>query len=363
MLQTPCHEWHVQNGARMAEFAGWHMPVQYRSIVDEHNAVRCAAGIFDIAHMGRILFEGSDARRFLDYLLTNNVKSMVPGRVRYALVTNPSGGILDDVLVYRLQSEYLLVVNASNRQKILHWIEQHHHPFDVITRDVTQDRFMVAVQGPKAEAILKPLVADDISQLKYYWCLETRVLDSPAVVSRTGYTGEDGFEVILPAEKALDLWQALIDMGQPEGLLPCGLGARDTLRLEAGMPLYGHELTEQIDPFTAGLDFAVKLDAGNFIGRDALVRIKEAGPEQKRVGLVLETRRIAREGTPVLLKDQQVGVVTSGTFSPTLQQSIAMAYVPVPISSPGILLSVDIRGKRESARVVGLPFYKRTAKS
>ncbi len=359
MLQTACHQWHVDHGATMVEFAGWHMPIRYTSIVDEHQAVRTAVGIFDIGHMGRIVFEGPDACRFLDYILTNNVAAIPTGRVRDSLVTNQDGGILDDVSVYRLSNYYLLVVNASNRQKILHWLEQHHHPFDVVTRDVTLERFMVAVQGPLALEVLKPLVKDDISGLKYYWACETEVLGTEALVSRTGYTGEDGFEVILPAEKACELWEALLKQGQEVGVRPCGLGARDTLRLEAGMPLYGHELTEEIDPLTAGLEFAVKFDGADFIGKEALLKIKQDGVQKKRVGLELHSRRIAREGYPILLKDQQVGVVTSGTFSPTLQKSIAMGYVPAPISAPQILLSVDVRGSKVDAEIVPLPFYKR----
>ena len=361
MLKTPCHDWHVQHGGRMVEFAGWHMPVQYTTITEEHHAVRTAAGLFDIAHMGRLRFEGPDACRFLDYLLTNDVTKLQPGQVRYALVTNERGGILDDVLVYRFDTFYFLVVNAANREKILGWIERHRDSFDVSLQDVTLGTLMAALQGPAALEILAPLAETDIGSLKYYRACETEVCGVPALVSRTGYTGEDGFEVIVPAERALEVWTALLEQGESVGLVPCGLGCRDTLRLEAAMPLYGHELDESIDPITAGLSFAVKLDAGDFIGRDALLAIRQAGPKRQRVGLRLAGRRIARQGAELFAAEtsEPVGVVTSGTFSPTLKQSIAMGYVRPEHSRPGTRLEVDVRGKREPAEVVPLPFYKR----
>ncbi|HID24122.1 MAG TPA: glycine cleavage system aminomethyltransferase GcvT, partial [Planctomycetaceae bacterium] len=347
MLKTPCHDWHVEHGGRMVEFAGWHMPVQYTTISDEHRAVRSAAGLFDIAHMGRIRFEGPDAGRFLDSLLTNDVTKLQPGQVRYALVTNERGGILDDVLVYRFDAFYFLVVNAANREKILGWIERHRRGFDVSLQDLTLQSLMAALQGPAALSILAPLADADIGRLRYYHACETTVGSVPALVSRTGYTGEDGFEVIVSAEKALEVWTALLDQGRSAGLVPCGLGCRDTLRLEAAMPLYGHELDESIDPITAGLSFAVKLQAGDFIGRAALVAIHQSGPKRRRVGLKLMSRRIARQGCQLFVArvSEPVGTVTSGTFSPTLQQSIAMAYVRPEYSEPGIRLEVDVRGR------------------
>ncbi|NOX56738.1 MAG: glycine cleavage system aminomethyltransferase GcvT [Planctomycetes bacterium] len=361
MLKTPCHDWHVEHGGRMVDFAGWHMPVQYTTITDEHRAVRRAAGLFDIAHMGRIRFEGPDACRFLDSLLTNDVTQLQPGQVRYALVTNEQGGILDDVLVYRFDSFYFLVVNAANREKILGWIDRHRQGFDVSIEDITLQTLMAALQGPGAVQILAPLAEAPISTLKYYHACETTVCGVPALVSRTGYTGEDGFEVVAPADDALKVWCTLLDKGQNVGLVPCGLGCRDTLRLEAAMPLYGHELDESIDPITAGLSFAVKLQAGDFIGRDALLAIRQTGPKRRRVGLKLMGRRIARQGCQLFAArvSDPVGTVTSGTFSPTLQESIAMAYVRPEYSEPGMRLEVDVRGKREPAEVVSLPFYKR----
>lgn len=360
LSRTACHDWHVSHGGRMVDFAGWEMPVQYSTIIEEHNAVRNTAGLFDIAHMGRLQFTGPDACQFLDHLVTNDVTKIDVGQIRYALVTNQDGGILDDVLVYRFQDFYLLVVNASNRLKIVDWIDQHQGPFDVEVADLTTERFMAALQGPKSIDILNPLVDADISEIRYYHGIEARVFDVPALVSRTGYTGEDGFEVIVASENGAELWQALIDRGSDAGLLPTGLACRDTLRLEAAMPLYGHELDETIDPFTAGLSFAVKLKAGAFIGKEALVAEKANENRRQRVGLDLEGRRIAREGATLHVGDQHVGIVTSGTFSPTFEKSIAMAYVEPGYAELGTTLEVDIRGKRVNAVITQLPFYKRT---
>jgi aminomethyltransferase len=359
LLRTACHNWHVAHGGRMVDFAGWEMPVQYSSIVAEHHAVRRAAGLFDIAHMGRLKFTGPEAAKFLDQLVTNDVPGLSVGQIRYALVTNEQGGILDDVLIYRLPDSHLLVVNASNRQKIVAWIERHRGNFKVIVEDQTVPQFMLALQGPKAQSLIQPLVDVDLSQIKYYFGTQARVQGQAGFVSRTGYTGEDGFEVIVSRDRASALWEALIAAGSAVGLLPAGLGCRDTLRLEAGMPLYGHELNETVDPFTAGLAFGVRLDAGDFIGRAALVAARANPDRPRRVGLELAGKRIAREGALVFAGDQQIGRVTSGTFSPTLEKSIAMAYVSGAQSAVGTALSVDIRGQREAATVVKLPFYKR----
>ena len=343
----------------MVDFAGWDMPVQYNSIVAEHHAVRRAAGLFDIAHMGRLKFTGPDAANFLDHLVTNDVFSLAVGQIKYALVTNESGGILDDVLVYRQADCHLLVVNASNRLKILDWIERQRGNFSVIVEDQTILHFMLALQGPLAQSLLQPLVDADLAQMKYYFGSPADVMGYPGYVSRTGYTGEDGFEVIVPAAQGGALWKSLIAAGASLGLLPAGLGCRDTLRLEAGMPLYGHELSEEIDPYTAGLAFGVRLDAGEFIGREALVAAKANSNRPRRVGLEMTGKRIAREGAIVFDGESQVGRVTSGTYAPTLEKSIAMAYVTAAQAAMGTSLTVDIRGQREPAKVVKLPFYKR----
>jgi len=343
----------------MVDFAGWEMPVQYSTIIEEHNAVRGAAGLFDIAHMGRIYFRGPDAAAFLDRLVTNDVAGMSVGQVRYALVTDESGGILDDVLIYRFPEQYLLVVNASNRLKIVDWIKTRQAGFDAVVEDATTDQFMLAIQGPQAEAILQPRVEADLAAMKYYTAVETAIDGVAGIVSRTGYTGEDGFEVIVPGTDGVELWKTLIADGAGRGLAPAGLGCRDTLRLEAAMPLYGHELNEQTDPYTAGLGFAVKLQAADFIGKPAVEAAKANDQRRRRVGLELAGRRIAREGAKLFAGETEIGEVTSGTFSPTLQKSIAMGYVDGDHAAIGSTWEVDIRGKRAPVTVVPLPFYKR----
>lgn len=354
LLQTPLHDWHASHGGRMVEFGGWHMPVQYRSITEEHHAVRRAAGLFDIAHMGRLRFTGPDSVKFLDHLLTNDVASLKPGQVRYSLICNEAGGVLDDVLVTRFDGWHLLVVNASNRLKIVDWVERHRAGFDVQVEDLSTEWSMLALQGPRSVELLTPLVGADIASLKYYFGCEANVLGQRGIISRTGYTGEDGFEVILPNDHANKLWVMLID----RGALPCGLGCRDTLRLEAAMPLYGHELSESIDPISAGLSFAVKLQEKDFIGKAALVA-KPQPPVKQRVGLVLAGRRIAREGAQVLAGQVGIGEVTSGTFSPTLEKPIAMAYLERAAAIFDANVDVDIRGQSERATIIKLPFYRR----
>lgn len=364
LLRTPFHDWHVAHDGRMVEFGGWHMPVQYGSITDEHHAVRRAAGLFDIAHMGRLRFTGPDTVRFLDHLLTNEVASLKLGQVRYSLVTNEAGGVLDDVLVYRFESCHMLVVNASNRLKIVDWIERHRDGFEVRVEDLTIDWSMLALQGPRSRELFAPLCSSDVSALKYYFACETKVLGVPSIVSRTGYTGEDGFEVMLPAAEGQRLWNTLIESGRSVGLLPCGLGCRDTLRLEAGMPLYGHELSENIDPLTAGLAFAVKTQAKDFLGKVAMLAMPQP-PPLCRVGIVLSGRRIGREGAHVFLagapaEAAPIGQIASGTFSPTLGQPIAMAYVARESSAVGTNIEVDVRGQRELGKIASLPFYRKS---
>ena len=359
LLRTACHGWHAAHGARLVDFAGWEMPIQYSSIIEEHQAVRTAAGLFDIAHMGRIAFEGPGACRLLDRLVTCRVDDLQPGQIRYGLVVNDDGGILDDVLVYQFVDYHLLVVNASNRLKILDWIDLQRGGLNVQIREWTFEKFMLAIQGPHSAGILQPLADFDVSEIPYYWGAEGQVLNVPAIVTRTGYTGEDGYEVIIDAEHGLLLWEALIDRGREHGLKPCGLGCRDTLRLEAAMPLYGHELSESIDPYTAGLSFAVAPKTGA-PGAAALASAKARADRKRRVGIELESRRIAREGAAVLVGDANIGQVTSGTFSPTLQKSIAMAYVGAQHAAAGTHVEIDIRGTREPAKVVKLPFYRRS---
>lgn len=361
LARTPLHDWHASHGGRMVDFAGWSMPVQYASIVAEHQATRSAAGLFDISHMGRLRFDGTEAGDFLDRLVTRRVSDLKPGRIRYGLVTNEAGGILDDVLVYHLRdaaerSYFLLVVNAGNRLKILDWLRPRlAAAADVHLTDVTRDWAMLAVQGPRALELVQPLVDVELTKMKYYAGREALVAGHGGIVSRTGYTGEDGCELIVGAQAAPGIWDKLV----AAGATPAGLGCRDTLRLEAAMPLYGHELSEQINPYQAGLGFAVDLEGREFTSRDALAAIAGRADLPRRVGLELAGKRVPREGFPVLFEGRLAGEVTSGTFSPTLDKPIAMAYVEPAASAPGTELCVDIRGRQESARVVKLPFYQR----
>ena len=353
-LRTALHDWHVARKARMVPFGGWDMPVQYTGVVDEHVAVRSGAGLFDIGHMARLSFGGPDALEFLEKVFTNSVAGMKLDQVRYGLVCNEDGGILDDVLVYRWPYGYSMVVNASNRMKILAHFAERSQGMAVDISDETERTAMLAIQGPNAVAMTKGLFDFDASELKYYYARPTLYCRNGAVVSRTGYTGEDGLEIIVSNELAVTLAEELIGRGAK----PCGLGARDTLRLEAAMPLYGHEMNETIDPLSAGLGWAVKFDKGDFFGRAALLAM-QANPKLTRVGLTLEGKRAAREGCPILHDGVVVGTVTSGSYAPHLERSIAMGYVPVELAAVDTPLTIDIRGTSAPAVVVALPFYRR----
>ncbi len=368
--QTALFDWHVEQGARMVNFAGWQMPIQYSSIVQEHNATRNNVTVFDVSHMGRLRFNGDGAAALLDRLLTRSVADMKVGQVRYSLICNHDGGVLDDVLVYHLETPsgtryFLLVVNASNREKIIQWINaQWPDESTVELCDRTLETSMLAVQGPYALATVDPLVGADVSGMPYFRAKVTDQMNKPCIVSRTGYTGEDGVELIIRKDQTQHVLQNIMASGRQFDISPAGLGARDTLRLESAMPLYGHELDETINPFEAGLDFAVSLnDAdGNpreFIGSEVLADMATAGGQRQRIGLVMDGRRAARDGYPVLAGGETVGIVTSGTFSPTLQQPIAMAYVPAELAVTGQELEVDIRGKLVPATVSRLPFYQK----
>lgn len=371
--KTPLYEWHAAHGGRLVDFAGWSMPVLYTSIVEEHQATRSAVGLFDISHMGRLALHGTGAAEFLDSVVTRRVADTRPGRIRYSLVTNHEGGILDDVLIYRRGPEddppIQMVVNASNREKIIGWLEQQRKQWcarggeaDAVTIvDNTATTAMIAIQGPRAIELMEPLLDVDLRAMRYYTGAPTRIGSAEGLISRTGYTGEDGCEVILPAQDAEGIWQAVLDSGRALGAQPAGLGCRDTLRLEAAMPLYGHELTEQINPVAAGLMFAVNLEDRDFPGRAAIAGFQADPGQPKRIGLKLDGRRIARQGAAILVGEETVGEVTSGTFSPTLGCPIAMGYVRAEAAAaPADALAVDIRGQRHAAERVPLPFYKRS---
>jgi aminomethyltransferase len=356
-LRTPLYDWHVARKARLVPFAGWDMPVQYTGVIDEHTAVRTSAGLFDVSHMGRLSFAGADALALIQHVWTNDAATMKDSQVRYGLVCNGTGGVRDDVLVYRWPYGWAMVVNASNREKVLGHLAEHQAGRDVAIADQTPETAMLAVQGPKAIELARGLFEAEVGGLKYYHAAATRCRGQQCIVSRTGYTGEDGFEVMIGAGHAVALADELV----ARGARPCGLGARDTLRLEAAMPLYGHELTEEIDPLSAGLAWAVKLDKGEFVGRSALLMARELVGRSlpQRVGLELDGRRAAREGCAVQSYGQTVGRVTSGSFAPTVGKSVAMAFVGPACAGVGTRLVVDVRGQAEPARVVPLPFYKR----
>lgn len=365
LLQTPLHAWHAAHGGRMVEFGGWSMPVQYTTITEEHQAVRTRVGLFDISHMGRLGFDGADAESWLEFATTNHVARLQPGQIQYSLMVDEHGGVLDDILVYRMSNGSLRVVcNASNRSKVVEQLRRLGGGKDATVHDVTEVTAMIAVQGPRALATVAPICDVDLPALGYYRVTEGKITAGAAakadvVVSRTGYTGEDGFELIVAAPLAVAVWETLLESGRTDKIQACGLGARDTLRFEAAMPLYGHEMHESVNPYAAGLGWAVKLNKGEFIGRDALRQFKNA-PGRTRIGLELDGKRIARQGCSVVHQGRIVGAVTSGTFAPTLEKSLAMALVEPAVGGAGETLEIDVRGKLESARVAPLPFYKRT---
>ncbi|MET9152611.1 glycine cleavage system aminomethyltransferase GcvT [Streptomyces griseoflavus] len=359
---------HRSLGATMTDFAGWDMPLRYGSERDEHNAVRTRAGLFDLSHMGEIAVTGPAAAALLDHALVGNIGGVKPGRARYTMICREDGGILDDLIVYRLGDtetpEYLVVANASNAQVVLDALRERSAGFDAEVRDDRDAYALLAVQGPESQGILASLTDADLDGLKYYAGLPGTVAGVPALIARTGYTGEDGFELFVKPEHAVELWQALTKAGEGAGLVPCGLSCRDTLRLEAGMPLYGNELSPSLTPFDAGFGRVVKFEKeGDFVGRAALAEAAEraaAEPPRVLVGLVAEGRRVPRAGYAVVSGGEVVGEVTSGAPSPTLGKPIAMAYVDPAYAQPGTEgVGVDIRGSHEPYEVVALPFYKR----
>jgi aminomethyltransferase len=375
LLETPLVGWHVAHGGRMVDFAGWRMPVQYGSIVDEHLATRMAAGMFDVSHMGRLAVGGPAAIDWLESLLTRRVAGIDVGRARYTLVTGERAGrtvVLDDALVAREPDapdgtpRLSLVVNASNRQRVVDWLRSRLPAAGVTFVDRTFETAMIAVQGPKAVGIVAGLAAaadgPRIAALGPYRMTPAVVAGAAATVSRTGYTGEDGVELVVDAAAAATLWEAIVAAGGPLGLRSCGLGARDTLRLEAGMPLYGHELREESDPFAIGLGLAVDLEGRTFPGSERFARLKAEPSGRVRVGLRLDSKRSSREGDAVVLGERQVGVVTSGSFAPSLGTAVAMALVDRDAAAPGTAVACLIRDTRAPASVAPLPFYRRPSR-
>ncbi len=362
---TPLYEEHMAAGARMAPFAGFEMPIQYTSVSEEHRAVRSEAGLFDVSHMGEIAVVGPRALDFVQLVSCNDHSRMTVGRAQYTGLMYPEGTFVDDLLVHKMgDDEYLLVVNAANTAKDFAYLAELAADFEgAEVRDRSADFAQLALQGPRALQILAPLTPLSLEEIRYYRFTWGEVAGQTAMVARTGYTGEDGFEIYLRPDAAPAVWRSILQEGRPHGLVPVGLGARDTLRLEAGMPLYGNDIDDTTTPYEAGLGWIVKIDKGDFIGRDVLERQQREGVERTLVGFEMIDRGIARHGFPVLLTadaDQPAGEVTSGTQLPTLGKAAGMAYLPVEASSPGMEFVIMIRGRPAHARVVKLPFYSRT---
>jgi aminomethyltransferase len=360
---TPLAAEHASLHARMVEFGGWIMPLSYTGIIEEHRAVRARAGLFDLSHMGELFLEGPQAAEALGYALTTNPAALAVGRAQYSMICFPEGGVLDDLIVYRLAPErFMVVANASNAAAVSDALAERIGRFKVFLDDHSLATGLVAIQGPLSARILGPLTDVALGELHYYTIAEGHVAGIEAMVARTGYTGEDGFEVFADVPDTPRVWAALMTAGQAQGLVPVGLGARDTLRLEAGMPLYGNELGPDTTPFEAGLGRVVKFEkTGDFVGRGALEKAHAEGPRKQLVGLVIRGRGIARHGYEVFARDERTGAVTSGTLSPTLGQAIAMAYVAPSSAGLGTIVEVGVREQKVPAEVVPLPFYKRPA--
>lgn len=362
MKATPLNQIHRQSGARMVDFGGWDMPVQYAGVIAEHLAVRSAAGLFDVSHMGEIEVSGPQAFDFLQYAMTNDVSTLEDGQVQYTAMCYESGGVVDDLTLYRFAADrYLLCVNASNSDKDFAWLQdvQKNSDFkDLSLVNRSPEYAQLALQGPVAADILSKLTTVNLKDIEFYHFAEGDVAGINTIISRTGYTGEDGFELYCPAADGVKLWQELMDAGQPYGLQPIGLGARDTLRLEKAYALYGHEITADIMPLEARLAWITKLKKGNFVGRDAMIKAKDANLLRKQVALTLTASGVPREGYPVFCDDEEVGFVTSGTMSPTLKKGIALALVPAAVAASDQPLKIGIRKHKILAERTVLPFVK-----
>lgn len=359
LRRTPLYQRHLALGGRMVEFGGWEMPVQYSGIIDEHRAVREAAGLFDISHMGEVEVRGRDALPFLQHVATFDVAAIPAGHANYSLMCRPDGGIIDDIFIYNLGDYYLVVINAANIAKDVAWMHDHAAGFDVDLADASDRIGMLALQGPAAEMLLAQVAGAELAALPFHGVTRGSVLNVPALIARTGYTGEDGFELFVAAADVERLWDGLLDAGRESGVKPCGLGARDSLRFEACLALYGHEITDDINPYEARLGWVVKLDKGDFIGRETLQRVKQEGVKRRLTGFEMVGRGIARGDYPIHAMDgTPIGRVTSGMPSPTLGKNLGMGYVPVECSTEGTEFDVIVREKPVRARVVKMPFYR-----
>ncbi|MGE5558017.1 MAG: glycine cleavage system aminomethyltransferase GcvT [Bacillota bacterium] len=360
-IKTPLYDIHIKYGGRIVEFGGWLLPVQYSGILEEHRAVRTAAGLFDVSHMGEMTVAGREAFDFLQHLVTNDLTGMRPGRARYSPVCYEDGGTVDDVLVYMVDDgHFMLVVNASNTAKDHAWILEQSKRFDCIVENISGETAELSLQGPASVNILQRMIPFDLAAMKYYTFVEkVEIGGFPVLLSRTGYTGEDGFEIYCAPVCAAALWEMIMEEGRHYGIKPAGLGARDTLRLEAGMPLYGHELSEEITPLEAGLDKFVKLEKTGFIGRESLLSMMRDGPVRRLAGLEMLERGIPRHGCPVWDENRVIGIITSGSYAPTLDKNIALALLESAYARPGSGVMVEIRDKRLGAVTVDKLFYKR----
>lgn len=359
--KTPLYDTHVRYGGKIIEFGGWMLPVQYSGIIAEHRAVREKAGLFDVSHMGEVRVKGPDALPYLQKVVTNDAARLADQQVQYTPMCYPDGGTVDDLLIYRYgPQDYLLVINAANIAKDYDWLQRNTAGFNVTVDNVSPQTAQLALQGPLSRTILSRITQAPLDKIGYYWFLpEAQVAGRQVMLSRTGYTGEDGFEIYCRNEDAAPLWDALLEAGEGQGLLPAGLGCRDTLRLEACLPLYGHELSPLISPLEAGLGYFVKLDKGDFNGREVLLRQKEEGLRRKLAGFVLTDRGVARAEYPVTAAGRPIGQVTSGSYSPTLDKNLGLALVEAAFAGQGQKLEIEIRGKSVAAEVIARPFYKR----
>jgi aminomethyltransferase len=358
LKQTPLHDEHVALGAKMVPFAGYEMPVQYPSgITAEHKAVREACGLFDVSHMGEFIVRGPEALDLVQRISVNDASKVEVGQAQYSAMCLESGGVIDDLIIYRFSDHFMLVVNAANLEKDWAWVSRHAADFDVEVEDVSDQTALLALQGPGAREVLRPLSSIDVDEVKYYRFMEGDVAGVPAVISGTGYTGEDGFELYVPAARAAELWRALLEAGGDAGLIPAGLGARDSLRLEVGYALYGNDLDEDHTTLESGLGWVTKLDKGDFVGRAVLAAQKEAGVEKRLVGLRLLGKGFPRPGYDIVADGEVVGRVTSGTVSPTLGYGVALGYVPTALSKADTVLHIDARGRLVEAVVQRPPFY------
>jgi len=359
LKRTPLYQEHVAAGARMVPFGGWEMPVQYTGIIEEHRMARSAVGLFDVSHMGEFEVEGPGALAALQHLTTNDVAALQVGQIQYSVLCYPTGTVVDDLTVYRVGDErYMVTVNAGNIEKDwAHVTKSTEHVKDARWRNASEGTGLVAVQGPKAEALVGRLADRDVTAIGYYRFARGNVGEVPSLISRTGYTGEDGFELYAPADQTARLWKALLDAGRADGAAPIGLGARDTLRLEMKYALYGNDIDETTNALEAGLGWVVKPAKGEFIGREALEKIRAEGLQRRLVGIEMIDKAVARHGYPMLKDGRAVGIVTSGSYGPSVDKYIAIAYVETALAAVGTALEVEIRGQGKAARVVRTPFY------